>query len=461
MSIVIGAGFPIAILLVMYVFGMFTLRNFGWVLLSLLWGAFAYGANYLLNPKLLEMGISWDVVRIIFAPMIRLVLVSLGVLFVVHRQKFDNLVDGAVYGFAAGLGYAIPENIEFLMTSSGSSAEIALMHTFSTSLVLTTASGIMGVAMTQYYFRHRANRLVILLSGLGAAIGYNAVFNLLSTRSVGGEILPIAVAIGGITLMGLYVTGQLRIILIKWALEKKRSNDLLKIVIPIGVELSTEKNFSHLLENILVEAKKFCKADAGILYLVNDRLLEIAVMRNDSLRIAMGGTTGNDVTMPPLNLLDPEGTPYHGNIATHAALSGQTVNIEDGSESKDYDFSVMRAFDRTNGYLSTSFLTIPLKNNEGNVLGVLQLINALNPKREILAFDANLQQLMESFSSLATAALEGYIQEQNLRREIQQLRIEIDAVKRHSQVEEITNTDYFRDLQDKAKTLRADPNIKP
>lgn len=93
------------------------------------------------------------------------------------------------------------------------------------------------------------------------------------------------------------------------------------------------------------------------------------------------------------------------------------------------------------------------------MLGVLQLINALNSRREIISFDSNLQQLMESFSSLATAALEGYILEQNLRKEIQQLRIEIDAVKRNKQVDEITNTDYFKNLQERAKTLRG--NTEP
>ena len=454
MAIAIGVGFPLSMLLVMYVFGMYTQRNIGWVLLCLVWGAVGYGASYLLNPKLIEMGLSREVLVIIFAPLTQQILVSLGVLFVVYRKKFDNLVDGAVYGFAAGLGYAILENVEYALAASGNPIETTLMRAFSTTLVLTTASGIVGVIMTQFYFRHRDNRLVVLLSGLGAAIGYHALFNLLVTREIGGAILPIAFGIGGITLVGLYVTGQLRTILIQLAVEKKRSDSLLEIVIPIGVELSTEKNFARLLENMLVEAKKFCKADAGTLYLVKDQLLEFAVIRNDTLRIAMGGTTNNEITMPSLNLYDPAGSPNHNNIATHAALSGQTVNIEDAYEAKGFDFSGTRAFDNTNGYQSISFLTIPLKNNEGNVLGVLQLINALNSKREIIPFDKNLQQLMESFSSLATAALEGYIQEQSLRKEIQQLRIEIDAVKRNKQVEEITNTEYFKNLKEKATTLR-------
>lgn len=453
-AIIIGVGFPLGVLFVMYFFGMYTQRNFGWVLLCLVWGAIGYGASYLLNTYLFKMGMSRDVLVIIFAPLIQQIFVSLGVLFVVSRQKFNNIVDGAVYGFAAGLGYAILENVEYALGASTKAIEVALLRSFSTTLVLATASGIVGVIMVQFYFRHRANRLVILLSGLGAAIGYNALFNLLVARQIGGEILPVAFGIGGITLVGLYITGQLRTILIQLAIEKKRSDSLLEIVIPIGVQLSTEKNFARLLENMLVEAKKFCKADAGTLYLVKDKLLEFAVVRNDTLRIAMGGTTDNEVIMPALSLYDAEGNPNHHNIATHAALTGQIVNIEDAYETKEFDFSGTRAFDRTNGYQSTSFLTIPLKNSEGNVLGVLQLINALNSKREILPFDKNLQQLMESFSSLATAALEGYILEQSLRKEIQQLRIEIDAVKRTKQVDEITNTDYFKNLQERAKTLR-------
>ena len=174
----------------------------------------------------------------------------------------------------------------------------------------------------------------------------------------------------------------------------------------------------------------------------------------------MGGTSPVEITLPDLHLYDDAGTPNHHNIATYAALTGKTVNIEDAYETKDFDFSGTRAFDRTNGYQSISFLTIPLKSGTGDVLGVLQLINALNSKREIIPFDKNLQLLMESFSSLATAALEGYIQEQKLRNEIQQLRIEIDAVKRSQQVEEITNSDYFKNLQQKAKSFREQPEKK-
>ena len=70
------------------------------------------------------------------------------------------------------------------------------------------------------------------------------------------------------------------------------------------------------------------------------------------------------------------------------------------------------------------------------------------------AFDENLQQMMESFSSLAAAALEAYIREQALRQEIKQLRIEIDEAKLQQQVSETVETDFFQELQKKASAIR-------
>ena len=414
MEAIIGAMFPLGMLLVMFLFGLYTRRNAGWVFLCMVWGAIGYGVSYFFNTQLQKAGMTSDVIDIIFSPLGLQTFVSLGVLFVVQRLQYDNLVDGAVYGFAAGLGFALLQNMEYGLDAPAA-VEIVVVHSFSVALVLATASGIVGVIMTQFYFRHRANRLVILLSGLGAAIGYHALFNILVVQSIGGQYMPVAFSIGGITFVGLYVTGQLRTILIQLATEKKRVDGLLKIVIPIGVQLSTEKNFSRLLENMLVEAKSFCKADAGTLYLMKDDRLEFSVLRNDTLRIAMGGTTNEPITLPALGLASEAGKPNHRNVATYSALTGKTVNLADAYETREFDFSLTRAFDKTNGYQSISFLTIPLKNSEGKVLGVLQLINALNSKREIVPFDQNLQQLMESFSSLATAALEGYIEEQRLR----------------------------------------------
>ena len=456
MTLLIGLGIPVIVMLGMFIFGLYARRNFGWVLLSLMWGAASYGLFLLLEPALAQNALGDRAIQIFLSPLFQQGLIAFGVFAIVKWEKFDNLVDGAVYGMVAGLGYALYENFSGLLPSiTPDNVPFILVQTASVSLVYVTASGIIGIAVTQFYFRHRDNRIIFLLSGLGAGIGYTSLYRALAFFEIGGAFLAAAFGIGGITIVGLYIIGLLRKILIQVGIEKRRADSLLDIVIPIGVELSTEEKFGALLETMLIEAKEFCHADAGMLYLLKEKELHYAVVRNDTLNIKMGGTSDNDISYPPLHLYHATGKPNHDNIVTYAALNGETVNIVDAYKSEKFDFTDTKAFDESTGYLSVSFLVIPLKDNEGKTLGILELLNSYDAKRKVFTpFDENLQQLMESFSSLASAALQGYIKEQGLRNEIEQLRIEIDAAKMDRQVEEITDTNYFKDLQRKAKDAR-------
>ncbi len=245
--------------------------------------------------------------------------------------------------------------------------------------------------------------------------------------------------------------------------ENERSEKLLNIVIPIGVALSAEKDFNRLLEMILLEAKTLCNADGGTLYLrTEEDRLKFVIMRNDSLNIALGGTTGKEISFPPLPMYDEvTGEPNNHNVATYAALSGTSISIADVYQAEGFDFSGTREFDQKTNFRSKSFLTIPLKNNLNQVIGVLQLLNAQDLKTgEIIAFDEYLQRMIESLSSLAAVALEVYIREQSLRQEIEQLRIEIDRVKQSRQVAEIAETDYFQQLQRKARDFRKETKAR-
>ncbi len=265
--------------------------------------------------------------------------------------------------------------------------------------------------------------------------------------------------IGTLALTFNNMTGQLRQTLFQVTKEKTRADNLLNVVIPIGVELSSEKDFNRLLENMLVEAKEFCHANSGILYLRTDRdkSLKFVIFRNSAQDITLGGTTGKSIPYPPLLLQDENGEPNHRNVATHSALTATAINIADTGQSQEYDFSPLEYGDGQiiNYQDATSMLTIPLTNTKDKVLGVMQLLDPQDPDdRHIIPFDQNLQQMMESFSSLAVAALEAYIREQSLKQEIQQLRIEIDESKRQQQVSEIVDTDFFSDLQARAKEIR-------
>ena len=140
--------------------------------------------------------------------------------------------------------------------------------------------------------------------------------------------------------------------------------------------------------------------------IMGDRL-EFAIIRNDSLNIAMGGTSEKKISFPPLALYDEEsGEPNHANVATHVALTGEISNIIDAYEEKEFDFSGTRKFDEGTGYRSKSFLTVPLKNYSGEVIGVLQLINAKDAEGVTIAFDDEVEPLIQALTSQAAVALD-------------------------------------------------------
>jgi len=182
------------------------------------------------------------------------------------------------------------------------------------------------------------------------------------------------------------------------------SYDLQDVILPLGVSLTTEKDTDLLLEKILLEAKQLCNADAGTLYVrTKDDRLKFSIMLTDSLGIALGGATGQEIPFPPLRLKDADtGEPNHRNIATHVALHGHSVNIADIYGSEAFDFSGTREFDKRNNYRSISTLTVPLKDNADTVIAVLQLLNALDPvTREVTSFDSYKQLVVESLASQA------------------------------------------------------------
>lgn len=176
----------------------------------------------------------------------------------------------------------------------------------------------------------------------------------------------------------------------------------------IGAALSSERDINRLLEKILVAAKDITHADGGTLYLVTEdgRGLRFELIRNDRLNIALGRTSGNLANFPDLPFTDERGQPNNSMVAVYAALHAETVNIEDAYFAQGFDFSGTRRYDERTGYRSQSFLTVPMRNHENTVIGVLQLINSLSPETgDVVSFSAADQRLVESLSSQAAIAL--------------------------------------------------------
>ncbi len=188
---------------------------------------------------------------------------------------------------------------------------------------------------------------------------------------------------------------------------RRRSLTAIELLTSVGNALSAEKDHDRLMELILQAAKDLTRADGGTLYSrTDDDRLRFEIMLTDSLGLRLGGTSGQPITLPPLPLHDDAGRPNERMVAARAAISAETVNIPDAYDAREFDFSGTREFDARTGYRSMSFLTVPMKNHQEEVIGVLQLINARDPETgEVVAFTLEDQRLVESLASQAAITL--------------------------------------------------------
>ena len=185
--------------------------------------------------------------------------------------------------------------------------------------------------------------------------------------------------------------------------------DMYKRLLEKAVKLFAENDVAKLCEAILSEAQLLTGADGGTLYLMRAhnqvQHLEFAILRNDSLNLWLGGTSGKQVDIPPLPLWDAKGLADHHHIAAHAALTRQVVSVDDAYNSEGFDFSGAKKFDEEHGYHTQSVLAIPLIGEGERIVGVIQLINAHDVKGHIDEFDEALVSALEILSRFASAAL--------------------------------------------------------
>lgn len=196
--------------------------------------------------------------------------------------------------------------------------------------------------------------------------------------------------------------------------QKTLDKDIFWRLIEISTALSSERNKARLFEKILDAAQDITHADGGTLYLIQEKngkqVLEFEILRNNSLNLTLGGTSGRPIPFAPMPLYREDGTPNHNNIATHTALTKKVENIEDAYFAEHLDFSGTKAFDARAGYRSKSFLTTPLCNHADEIIGVLQLVNAKNPiTGETISFSEELEPIVAALSSSVAIALENQI----------------------------------------------------
>ena len=179
----------------------------------------------------------------------------------------------------------------------------------------------------------------------------------------------------------------------------ERLGGQIKKMSDIGRALSGVHDLNTLLEMIVDQARNFTNADAGTLYIVEDNTLRFQIVQNDSLKIRMGGKSGESIPFPPVELKE-------SNVSAFVALKGVSVNIPDVYHTDLFDFTGPKKFDDSTGYRSKSMLVVPMRNHENDIIGVLQLLNATNPiSNEVIAFSQDYENLSESLASQAAVSI--------------------------------------------------------
>ncbi len=167
--------------------------------------------------------------------------------------------------------------------------------------------------------------------------------------------------------------------------------------INIGISLSSEKDHNILLEKILTVARKITRADAGTLFFYENDKLEFKIIQNESLGIS-AGIYGEKISLPPVEMNEK-------NVAAYSAIHNKIVNINDVYNDKSFDFSGPYKYDNITGYHTQSILVIPLEDNNSNVIGVLQLINAKDNDGSIIAFENHYERIISALGSQAAISL--------------------------------------------------------
>lgn len=178
----------------------------------------------------------------------------------------------------------------------------------------------------------------------------------------------------------------------------EQAQNKLASLVDNGLLLSREQDRTVLLKHILFGARDIAHCAAATLYLKTEQ---------NTLRFALR-TSDDALPAQEIPLFDPlSGAPNEHYVVTHAALRNQTVIIDDVYAETRFDLSGTRRFSEDSGFRTISMLTVPLSPREGEVIGLIQLLNALDPETgEVIPFHPDIVGYVEALAAQSAVALE-------------------------------------------------------
>ncbi len=182
----------------------------------------------------------------------------------------------------------------------------------------------------------------------------------------------------------------------------------LQRILDIAISLTAEKSYSKLLEKLISECMDISGCDAGTLYILRNKKLEFMILRNHTMNVYQGGNGEPIESMPPVSLDEKY-------VCAYTAIHKKTVNIPDVYNDSSFDWQGPKKYDSITGYNTRSMLVVPLIDHDGKVIGVLQLINAMDSDGKITAFSEENASIVFSIASEAAISLSNMILVRQLR----------------------------------------------
>lgn len=173
---------------------------------------------------------------------------------------------------------------------------------------------------------------------------------------------------------------------------------LLQEILAINERLNDLHDVDAILDHILQEIRQLTRADAGTVYLVEKEALRFSYVHNDTLlKDQVNAEVYSDFSVP----IDD------ASIVGYVAGRGVVLNIDNAyAMPEDSPVHFNPAFDKQTGYHTSSILTVPIKASQGKIVGVLQLINALDSRGTPIPFSLQMQQILPFFADAASVAIE-------------------------------------------------------
>lgn len=168
-------------------------------------------------------------------------------------------------------------------------------------------------------------------------------------------------------------------------------------LLEIGIELTREKDVERLLEKILNVAMEITNCDGGTLYTLSENYLNFKIMITKSKNVLKGCSHG-EITLPPVPM-------KKNNVCSCSAIEKKLINIADVYSSSEYDFSGPKKYDSMTGYKTKSMLVVPMEDDQGDIIGVLQLINSMTKAGEIVPFNKEYNKVISSLASQVAISL--------------------------------------------------------